>query len=138
MKVLMFFLLLFSIQPMNAQDRSSLDLSSSLNEIKTYGTYCGFAGKQPPSRIVVEELINTRNVTELENWLSSPNLVIQAYAAEAMIRLHNDGIKISHDVYQSVIQIKEKDDEIDTCSGCILNTLTVKEALKNFNFKDQG
>ena len=112
------------------------DLSTQLSSGKTYGAYCGIAGKHPPARIKAEKLIIKGDIAELTSWLSSPNLVIQTYAAEGIIRLHNDGQTISEEVVNLVLQIKAKEDLISTCKGCFYEELSIRECLVDFKFND--
>lgn len=119
-----------------------IDLSKSLSVgDKVYGAYCGFAGNHPPTRLIVEDLIVKKDFKTLSSWLTSPNLVIQTYAAEAFIRLSKSGVKLGEDDLELVEEIKLKTDKISTCTGCIYEQLSIQECLSkiaNENNKNEG
>ncbi len=120
---------------MVAQNASLPTLSKSLtNGMKTYGAYCGIAGKHPPTRIILEDLIVNQEIESIESWLSSPNLVIQTYAAEGLIRLANGGAELSEYAIDKVLDIKDKTDLISTCKGCFYEELTIRECLIDLQF----
>ena len=126
-------ILLFSFMfglNLNSQSLGDFKLSEGLSKGagKTYGSYCGIAGRQPSTRIAVENLIAKEDLSTLKEWLNSPNLVVQTYAAEAFIRL--SGRKdISRDIMDRVDIIRNKEEQINTCRGCIYDKLTIKECL---------
>jgi len=122
---------MFSSHSISAQLSPLKDLSKTLKYGgKTYGSYCGFAGQHPPTRIAVEALIADRDIDELSSWLRSPNLVVQTYAAEAFIRLSADKEVIFADADLTLVEtIRVKKDKISTCTGCILESLTIEECL---------
>ena len=125
--------LAFSTVNLTGQLNSNLQLKQTG---RTYANFCGIAGTQPPTRIMVEELIETRNIKELESWATSPNLVVQTYAAEAFIRLYNGGIPVSDDLIERVLVIKESESLISTCHGCIVSDVSIRKALEEFKFND--
>lgn len=115
-----------------------IDLGKSLTVgDKVYGAYCGFAGSHPPTRLLVEELIESKDIATLSSWLTSPNLVVQTYAAEAFIRLAKDDISISQEDLDLVEEIRLKEDKISTCTGCIYEQLSIKECLKEWEQMDK-
>lgn len=115
---------------MNGQGLRDFKLSDALSSGggKTYGSYCGIAGTHPPTRVAVEKLIAKEDLSTLEEWLNSPNLVVQAYAAEAFIRLSGQ-IDISERTLRLVDIIRNKREEIATCKGCVYDKLSIKECL---------
>ena len=135
MRLIVFTITVLLSLHLSAQN-SMNDLSTQLSTGKTYGAYCGIAGKHPPARIKTEKLILKEDINELTSWLSSPNLVIQTYAAEGIIRLQNDGHTIPEEVVIIVLQIKAKEDLISTCKGCFYEELSIRECLVDFEFID--
>lgn len=123
---------------MNGQGLGDFKLSTALSDGggKTYGSYCGIAGQHPPTRIAVEELIADEDLETLEEWLNSPNLVVQTYAAEAFIRL-SGRLDISSELLILVDTIRGKEENIPTCRGCIYDKLTIKECLAGIDPEQQ-
>lgn len=121
--------LLFSLN-MNGQGLRDFKLSEALSSGggKTYGSYCGIAGTHPPTRVAVEKLIANEDLSALEAWLNSPNLVVQTYAAEAFIRL-SGRMDLPQDVLRLVDIIRNKRNNIATCKGCVHDKLSIKECL---------
>ena len=133
MSIMKYAILLFSLMigiNVNGQGLSDFKLSTALSAGggKTYGSYCGIAGQHPPMRIAVEELIAEEDLETLVEWLNSPNLVVQTYAAEAFIRLSGK-LDISGEIMDDVDIIRNKEENIATCRGCIYDKLTIKECL---------
>ena len=94
-----------------------------------YGSYCGIAGQHPAKRIEAEKLIAAKDLVALSGWLNGPNLVLQTYAAEAFIRMSGT-MEISDKDMARVDVIRNKENEINTCRGCIYDNMTIKECLE--------
>ncbi len=131
MKYILLLLSMTLCLNMNGQGLQNFKLSEGLSKGagKTYGAYCGIAGQHPPTRIAVEKLIEAEDLSKLEEWLNSPNLVVQTYAAEAFIRL-SERLDLSQEVMYQVEVIRNKDEIITTCKGCVYDKLTIKECLE--------
>lgn len=94
----------------------------------TYGAYCGIAGTQPAARKSLERMVQERDLVGLSDWLESPNLVYQTYAAEGLIRL-SSVITITPPLSRQIESIKIKKDRIPTCHGCIMKDMTIADCL---------
>jgi len=101
-----------------------------------YGHACGFAGTTLPIREEVETLIHEKNQLQLTEWLYSNDKLKQVYGAEALIRLHNAGTGLSKNQLRKIIELKNSEIEIMTCSGCIMSTQTMKSALFKYRLKE--
>lgn len=134
MKILFIFLSLLFATLSEGQINPTIDLAHRLTTGKTYGAYCGIAGKHPPTRIIAERLIADKDIDTLESWLSSPNPVNVTYAAEALIRIYNQGTLLSEELIERVSQVKELETLISTCKGCFYEQLSIKESLIDFSF----
>ena len=129
-------LLLFMIPLVGNAQQDKFSLSSALNEGRTYGAYCGFAGQHPPTRIALDDLLIEENVHELLEWLESPNDVIKTYAAEGLIRMSNEGkAQLTGQTITTINKLKNAQREISTCKGCVFSQLTIAEALKPFTLE---
>lgn len=121
--------LLLSTQMLIGQ-LGQINLSEALQKGSgdTYGTYCGIAATQPAARKFLEKMVLERDLEGLSRWLESPNLVYQTYAAEGLIRL-SAIISITPTQSRQIERVKLKKDRIPTCSGCVIEDLTIAECL---------
>ena len=127
------FASLFGLIIISSVSAQSLSLNNRVGDI--YGTLCGIAGDMPILRKQLERAIEERDIDLLSSWVSGRNAVLSAYAAEGFIRLYNEGMEIDDDLKTRVEEIKLSDETINTCHGCIYSSLSLKEALKDFEFK---
>jgi len=128
------FCTLFGIMSSHAQLKLE-DLSANFTKGYTYGTYCGIAGTPPVLRKDIEAYIKNEDIESIDNWLNSPSIVHNVYAAEALIRLHNMSISISKVQKDKIRKIKSKNTVITSCSGCMRGDITVEEALADFELE---
>lgn len=137
MKTFAIIILIFSSMAVNAQIPMDLKekLSQGANEV--YGSYCGIVGQHPPNRITIEKWIEAEDLSRIYGWLYSPNIVRQAYAAEALIRLTNEKkIDVIEDKAISlIVQLKNSEEMIPTCSGCVYSKMTVAKILDDWDFE---
>lgn len=137
MKILAFIILIFSSITIEAQIPIDLKkkLSQGTNEV--YGSYCGIVGQHPPNRLTIEKWIKAEDLPRIYGWIYSPNIVRQAYAAEALIRLNNERIidTIEDDAFSLVIELKNSEEIIPTCSGCVYSKMTVAKVLDDWEFE---
>lgn len=113
-----------------------LKIQSALDTEDVYGSHCGIAGINPVLREQVELWIESKRFYELSLWLYSDSKAKQAYAAEGIIRGHNEGlILLSKTEREKIIELKESDVIVNHCSGCFRLGIEMREALKKFEFK---
>ncbi len=129
------FLLALALPLTGQKKTSEADMYMVFNNNKVYGAYCGIAGTHPPSRMLIEKFIIDQNMTQINEWQNSPNSVIRTYAAEALIRLHNEGMKLSEVELIFISEMKENDELISSCRGCIHSMITIREALYDYKLK---
>ena len=108
------------------------NLSANFTKGYTYGNYCGIAGTPPILRKDIEIFIKNEDIKSIDNWLDSPSIVHQVYAAEALIRLDNQMIPITEKQREKIYEIKSLETIISACSGCVRGDTSVKEALSDF------
>lgn len=83
-----------------------------------YGRACGIVGVDPQPRTVIETLIHCSDTTRILNWLHDSDLVYQAYAAEALIRLERSGMVIPPAEKIRLEKLKKSKRMVYVCSGC--------------------
>jgi hypothetical protein len=110
---------------------NKMDLGKRLKQgHQVYGAYCGIAGQHPPSRLTIERWITDGDMSNIANWLEGPNIVLQVYAAEALIRLgaYEKGV-LEPTLRHKIEQLIQSNQLIKACSGCVYSEITIKEAL---------
>ncbi len=128
------FCSLFGIMSSHAQ-LTLEDLSANFTKGYTYGTYCGIASTPPILREDIEVFIKNENVEAIDNWLNSPSIVHNVYAAEALIRLNNQMVAISEAQKDKIRNIKSIETIITSCTGCLRGDITVAKALEDFELR---
>jgi hypothetical protein len=121
------------------------DTKINLLENDTYGNNCSYGGFGPELRYQLERTLDIDDSTNLKFeiekrlyfnnlWLNSKYTVIRVYGAEALIRLQNNGVKLTEEQINMISKLKEQKKKIKTCHGCIYgDRIRVKNALKPFN-----
>jgi hypothetical protein len=128
------FCTLFGILSSHAQLNLE-DLSANFTKGYTYGTVCGIASIPPVLRKDIEVFIKNKDVEAIDNWLNSPSLVHQVYAAEALIRLDHQMIAISKKQKNQIRDIKSLETIISSCKGCMRGDITIEEALADYELR---
>jgi hypothetical protein len=98
-----------------------------------YGNACGIAGIEPKYRAEAIELIQLRDTSTLNSWLESDDLVINLYAAEALLNLENGGIQINKVQRDHIDKLKRNRTFISVCSGCSVYNERVKDIFEKKN-----
>ena len=100
---------------------------------EVYGSGCGYAGTDPAPRVQVEELIQRNDTATIYTWLNSKETGLQAYGAEAVVRLKRKGMVISSTKLLKVEALLISKAQVQVCRGCIHMFMELREALKEFN-----
>lgn len=83
-----------------------------------YGYSCGIIGDDPEPRTRVETFIEQRDTTAIFRWIREEDAVLRAYAAEAVIRLQEQGMPIPEAELERVEVLKGSKERVWVCSGC--------------------
>lgn len=133
--VTLLWLLLSAALHVNAQEK---DLQEKLKVLDgpRYGRHCGFVGEDPSERIRTERLIQLKDKTGVMKMLFDKEPVLQAYGAEAVIRLQRQGVAFPARALDMVESLRTSRTQILVCSGCTHWLMPLNEALRNISIND--
>lgn len=105
--------------------QSKLTITDFVNqslEDHIYGYVCGFAPISYDVPRYNDLLFNKeKNISEFRNWIKSFNIELQTYGVEALQYLQNKkGIKLSELDKKLILNIKNRNSILNTCSGCLI------------------
>ena len=132
------FIFILALATTNAYCQDSVK-AEVLDEV--YGKHCGAVagvGDQPALRVDIEKLIYKGNIAEIDKWLNSDSYVKKTYAAEALIRLENDGTELSTEQISRIVKIKRSKRKITTCFGCNTIDVKTKVALEEYRLNEDS
>lgn len=94
-----------------------------------FGWKCGNVGADPEPRVRIEAMIQQRDTAGIFSWLREDDLVHRVYAAEAVIRLQQEGVRIPTREAALVEKLKRSNRKVEVCSGCSRWDEKVRKAL---------
>jgi hypothetical protein len=106
-------------------------------EEPTYGKSCGYGAETPEMRIRMNRLVETRDTTELNEWLGSKEPTSICYAVEGLRKLQANGISLSIDQQERLEELEDSKHLVRTCSGCFFELRPMNEALVDPLLRDQ-
>lgn len=98
-----------------------------------YGGNCGIAATDSEYMEKMKQLLQDENVTEIRQWLKSPNAEKQLYAIRGYRTLVNQGYKITDEEKHIIEVIQQKKGTISTCSGCLYSSQTIEQTIVEIN-----
>lgn len=107
-----------------------LELRELFNEEIKYGKNCGFSGDGPDFRKEFENILKTKDIKALSNWLKSATAEIQLYAIEGILRLHKEGMNFDKKDLDLIEVIANKEGTAFFCSGCITKSYQISDIIK--------
>ncbi len=108
-------------------------LTAPFNNIEVSTTGCGYSGESPKGKKMIELFIKAGRFDLIENILKGYNQGGRAYAVIALLKLKKNGLKLSNETEQTIEKIIELDTRIESCSGCLGFSTTVKKLLQAYN-----
>lgn len=106
------------------------------NDDYLYGTECGYPAVMPYLRSVVEKSMvdsTINRVDYFDKWISCDILVVKIYGIEALIRLQNQGQKLTPLQLSTIKYYKESYKSLQVCSNYFRERKPVNMILENFN-----
>ena len=100
----------------------------------TYSSSCGLEGKSNASSIEFKNAVKQKNISKLNQWLSSPNLALQIYAIDGFHQLHKAGYELTKKQKQIIEIIKNRNGELWVCFGCQIEYETIYNLTQEFKF----
>ena len=88
-----------------------------INDV-VFGIACGKSASPPEYRQKCEKAIKRKNISLLNNWLSSVTTEKQLYAVDALSRLESQGLALTTKQKNLITIIKSKKGTVRCCSGC--------------------
>lgn len=87
-----------------------------------FGTYCGYTFMRPHGRMVMDHLVEDRQIDLIRRILRSANPEARVYAAEAMQKLQANGMVLTLDDEAVIAAIKALPIAIGYCAGWVIGT----------------
>ena len=103
-----------------------------------YGKECGYPATKPYLRVVVEAALLDSNLDRanyFDKWISCDLFVIKVYGAEALIRLHNQGVELTPFQIRTINELKVSYKSVQICNGYFRERKSVRRALSSYNFQ---
>jgi hypothetical protein len=100
----------------------------------TYGFRCSDGGTKPDGRMLLDEMVRTRDTVLLNQWLQSPLPGRQAYAVDGFYQLSKRGIWLSAQQKQRIAAVQSRDAALTFCNGDTYDIKRLKDVLKSFVF----
>jgi hypothetical protein len=96
------------------------DLKNELNIATIYAFRCGDGLQKTGYGKYIEELVNKRNITEIEKLLNSICCEEQAYGSEAFFMLKKKRYKIPMHTQKILSHVKKRKSTLVQCVGCFV------------------
>lgn len=97
-----------------------------------FGTFCGYAGIAPDSRVSMVKLLYRRQVTAMRYSLRSPSVVTKLYAAEALLLLDRAGHRLEQSDRRLINALHDSSQMVTTCFGGTYQEMSVTDAFSKF------
>jgi hypothetical protein len=107
-------------------DFDSLDYS--------YGFRCGYDGVRTEGRMLLDEMVRTRDTVLMNQWLQSPLPGRQAYAVDGFYQLSKRGIWLSAQQKKRIAAVQSRDAALSFCAGDAYSIKRLKDVTKSFVF----
>lgn len=99
-----------------------------------YGFRCGDGGVKPDGRILLDEMVRTRDTVMLNQWLQSPLPGRQVYAVDGFYQLSKRGVWLSAQQKKRIAAAQARDAALTFCMGDAYDVKRMKDVLKSFVF----
>lgn len=99
-----------------------------------YGFRCGDGGVKPDGRILLDEMVRTRDTVLLNQWLQSPLPGRQAYAVDGFYQLSKRGTWLSAQQKKRIAAVQSRDAALTFCAGDVYDIKRLKDVTKSFVF----
>lgn len=100
-----------------------------------YGQACGFIGEDPKEKMIIDNLVATKNKEELFKWIKSTSFEKQIYAVDGLFQLKQSGTIYSAEELTIIKNVLNKKGTIFHCSGCVHSWTDVKRVTYKFKFE---
>lgn len=112
---------------------SNLNIENLFVSNIVYGANCGFTGAKTKYQKLLEKLIESKDTSQLTNWLKSGNTELQVYAIKGFHQLSksNTSISIKPTTQKMIDLIKQKEGDVYTCSGCMHMNRSIKDIISS-------
>jgi hypothetical protein len=95
---------------------------------------CGYGGGTPAGKGSIDLFIAAKRIDLLENILRGYNPGGRIYAAMALLKMEEDGVKLDPKTRETIEKVANLDIDIQICRGCIYSDYPGKEVLKILKF----
>ena len=100
-----------------------------------YGQACGIIGEDPKEKMIIDNLVATKNKEELFRWLKSTNFEKQIYAVDGLFQLKGGGETFSSEEIEIINKVLCKKGTIFHCRGCVHSWKDVRMVTYKFKFE---
>lgn len=97
---------------------------------------CGEDGDETKEFGSVKKMIEAKDTTSIFNLVSSANTAKQLYGLYGCIQLEKRGVKLDMRLQNILTFIRRKKGIVSTCSGCLVNSKSITDAIKEFIDKE--
>lgn len=105
---------------------SPIDTTDLFKTSIVYGISCGITGAPTEYQEKLFSIIQHRDLATISSWLRSPNIEKQLYAIQGLITLEKSGYQLTSEDNSLIKAISQKKGLVNTCSGCIYSTDSIK------------
>lgn len=99
-----------------------------------YGFRCGIDGVRTDGRVLLDEMVRTRDTVLLNQWLQSPLPGRQAYAVDGFYQLSKRGMWLSAQQKKRIAAVQSRDAALSFCAGDVYSIKRLKNVTKSFVF----
>src|SRR5690554_4031236 len=100
-----------------------------------YGQACGIIGEDPKEKMIIDNLVATKNKEELFKWIKSTTFEKQIYAVDGLFQLKESGTIYSAEELTIIKNILNKKGTIFHCRGCVHSWTDVRMVTYKFKFE---
>ncbi len=100
-----------------------------------YGQACGIIGDDPNEKMIIDNLVKTKNKVELVKWIKSTNFEKQIYAVDGLYQLKENGTTYTIEELKLIKNVLDKKGTIFHCRGCVHSWTDVRMVTYKFKFE---
>jgi hypothetical protein len=100
-----------------------------------YGQACGIIGEDPKEKMIIDNLVATKNKEEILKWIKSTNFEKQIYAVDGLYQLKENGTTYTSEELKIIKNVLDKKGTIFHCRGCVYSWTDVRMVTYKFKFE---
>lgn len=100
-----------------------------------YGQACGIIGEDPKEKLIVDDLVATKNKDELFKWIKSTNFEKQIYGVDGLFQLKETEVTFKPEELRIIKNVLNKKGTIFNCRGCVHSWKDVRMVTYKFKFE---